>query len=357
MTPVAPHITTFLQDYLPIQRGASEHTRDTYAYSFQLLFHFASERLKVSPSDLSVEQIHAPLVTAFLEHLEADRGNTAGTRNVRLAAVKSFFRFLEYRLPASLESIRQVLAIPFKKTDSKLVPFLDGEQTRAVLDAPDPSTRSGIRDRALLHLAVTAGLRVSELTGLRMDDLTLQPTPGILVRGKGRKERVLPLLKQTTVALKAWLSVRGDVPVPELFVNARGQSLSRWGVAFILKKHLRRASQQNPSLIQKRVSPHVLRHTSAMMTLQATHDIRKVSLWLGHSSIQATEIYTRVDPTDKLDAINAVVPPQLRKGRFRPPDRLIASLKGKSLWGAKSVDGAGATAFRANGLPISTRSP
>jgi len=267
MTPVAPHITAFLQDYLPTQRGASEHTCETYAYSFQLLFHFASERLKVSPSALSIEQINAPLVTAFLEHLETDRGNTAGTRNVRLAAVKSFFHFLEYRLPASLESIRQVLAVPFKKTDSKLVPFLEGEQTRALLNAPDPSTRGGIRDRVLLHLAVTAGLRVSELTGLRMDDLTLQPTPGVLVRGKGRKERVLPLLKETAAALRAWLSVRGDVQVPEIFTNARGQPLTRWGVAYILKKHLRTASQQNPSLLHKRVSPHVLRHYLPFLTM------------------------------------------------------------------------------------------
>lgn len=358
MTPIAPHITAFLQDYLPIQRGVSEHTGDTYAYSFQLLFNFASDRLKrVSPSELSLEQIDAPLVTAFLEHLETDRGNTAGTRNVRLAAIKSFFHFLEYRIPAALEQIRRVLAVPFKKTDSKLVPYLDGEQMRAVLDAPDPGTRDGIRDRALLHLAVSAGLRVSELTGLRVEDLTLQPTPSILVRGKGRKERVLPLLKETAATLRAWLSVRGDLPVPEIFVSARGQQLSRWGVAYILKKHVRTARQRNTSLPEKRISPHVLRHTCAMVTLQATHDIRKVSLWLGHSSIQATEIYTRVDPTDKLDAINAVVPPQLRRGRFRPPDKLIALLKAKSLWGAKSLDGAASKASHAKGLPINTRSP
>ena len=211
MTPVAPHITAFLQDYLPTQRGASEHTCDTYAYSFQLLFHFASERLKVSPSALTLEQVDAPQVSAFLEHLETQRGNKASTRNVRLAAIKSFFHFLEYRLPVSLEQFRQVLAVPFKKTDSKLVPFLDSEQTQAVLDAPDPSTRDGIRDRALLHLTVTAGLRVSELTGLRMDDLTLQPTPGILVRGKGRKERVLPLLKETATVLFTATRILGSL--------------------------------------------------------------------------------------------------------------------------------------------------
>ena len=357
MTPIAPHITAFLQDYLLAQRGASVHTRDTYAYSFQLLFLFASERLKVAPHALSLEQIDSPLVTAFLEHLETKRGNKASTRNVRLAAIKSFFRFLEYRMPALLEQIYGVLAVPFKKTDSKLVPFLDSEETRAVLDAPQPSTPDGIRDRALLHLAVTAGLRVSELIGLRIDDLTLQPEPSILVRGKGRKERVLPLLKETAAALRAWLNVREGVLVPEIFVNARAQPLTRWGVAYILKKHLQTATQRSPSLLEKRVSPHVLRHTCAMVTLQATHDIRKVALWLGHSTIQTTEIYTRVDPADKLDAINAVVPPQLRKGCFRPPDKLIALLKGKSLWGVKSLDGALGHVLRANGLPINNRSP
>lgn len=357
MTPVAPHITTFLQDYLPHQRGASEHTCDTYAYSFQLLFHFASERLKVSPSALSLEQIDAPLVTAFLEHLETERNNKASTRNVRLAAIKSFFHFLEYRMPANLEQIRRVLAVPFKKTDSSLVPFLDTEETQALLDAPKPCTPDGIRDRALLHLAVTAGLRACELIGLRVDDLTLQPTPGILVRGKGRKERVLPLLKTTATALRAWLSVRGNVLVPEIFVNTRGQQLSRWGIAYILKKHLHTARQRSPSLLKKRVSPHVLRHTCAMVILKATHDIRKVSLWLGHNGTQTTEIYTRADPTDKLDAIHAIVPPQLRKGSFRPPDKLIASLKGKSLWGVKSPSAPARNTLPGNGLPINNRSP
>ena len=357
MSCIATHISAFLQDYLPRQRGASEHTCDTYAYSFQLLFEFASNRLKVSPSELGLEQIDSQLVSSFLEHLETERGNTAGTRNVRLAAIKSFFRFLEYRLPAALEQLRRVLAIPFKKTDSKLVPYLDGDEILSVLDAPDPTTRYGIRDRALLHLALTAGLRVSELTGERLDELTLQPTPSIFVRGKGRKERVLPLMKETADAIKAWLSVRGELCVPELFVNARGQTLSRWGIAYILKKHTVVAAKKKPSLLQKRVSPHVLRHSCAIATLQATHDIRKVSLWLGHSSIQATECYTRVDPTDKLSAVKTVVPPQLRKGTFRPPDKSVALLKAKSLWGAQSKDGVDGSTGQGNGLPVTNRSP
>jgi integrase/recombinase XerD len=349
MTPIAPHITAFLQDYLAIQRGASPHTCDTYAYSFRLLFGYASDKEGVPPSQLSLEQIDAPLVTGFLQHLETHRGNAVSTRNVRLAAIRSFFHFLEYRLPAALEQIRRVLSIPTKKTDSKLVGFLDAEEMQALLDAPEPRTRDGIRDRAMLHLSSTAGLRVSELTGLRVDELTLERTPSILVRGKGRKQRTLPLLKETASALRAWLSVRGDVQVPELFLNARGEPLSRWGVAYILKKHVRMASRRQTSLREKRVSPHTLRHTCAMLALQATHDIRKVSLWLGHSTIKATEIYTRVDPTDKLTAISFMAPPTLRKGHFRPPDKLIALLKGGSLWGAQSGnDAAGRHAAPAN---------
>lgn len=335
MTPIAPYITAFLTDYLVGQRGASEHTCDTYAYSFQLLFEFASAKTQDTPSQLSLEQLDVPLVCAFLEHLETVRKNTPSTRNVRLAAIKSFFRFLEYRLPQALQQIRAILAIPFKKSDSRLVPYLNRDEAQALLDAPDPSTRDGIRDRSMLHLALAAGLRVSELIGLRMNDLTLQPAPSILVRGKGRRERALPLRKSTAAALRAWLAVRGDQQVPEIFVNAKGETLSRWGFAYIVKKHATAASTKCPSLQSKRVSPHVLRHTCAMLVLQATQDIRKVALWLGHSSTQTSEIYTRADPTEKLDVINEITPPKLRKGRFRPPDKLIAVLKGLSLCGAK----------------------
>lgn len=330
MTPIAPHITAFLREHLMEQRGASEHTRDSYAYSFQLLFGFASQELKRAPSGLSLEDIDAPLIARFLEHLETARNNKPRTRNVRLAAIKSFFRFLEYREPAALDQIRRVLAIPFKRTDSRLVPYLVHEEVQAVLDAPDPQARDGVRDRALLHIAISAGLRVSEITGLRMNDLSLQP-PSVLVHGKGRKERVLPLWKETAAALRAWLAVRGEPPVPEVFVNARGRQLSRWGVAHILEKHVKAASEQCPALLSKRVSPHVLRHTCAMTVLRATKDIRKVSLWLGHSDMGTTEAYTRADPSEKLKAIEAITPPMLRSGRFRPPDKLLALLKDDSL--------------------------
>ena len=223
MTSIAPHIEAFLRDYLPKQRGASQHTCDSYADGFKLLFNFAGQRLKLRPSEVGLEQIDAPLITAFLEHLETDRHNQSVTRNVRLAAIKAFFRFLEYRVPAALEQIRRVYAIPFKRTDSRLVPYLTREQVQALLDAPDPTTREGLRDRAMIHVAFAAGLRVSELVGLRLEDVTLQPDASILVHGKGRRERVLPLWKETATVLRAWLAVRGDVLVPELFVNARAR--------------------------------------------------------------------------------------------------------------------------------------
>lgn len=338
MTPIAFHIEAFLRDYLPKQRGASQHTCDTYAYGFKLLFNFASQRLKRRPSELGLEQIDAPLITDFLEHLETDRRNQSSSRNVRLAAIKAFFRFLEHRVPAALEQIRCIYAIPFKKTDSRLVAYLPRNEVQILLDAPDPKTRAGLRDRAMLHVAFAAGLRVSELVGLRLEDVTLRPDASILVRGKGRRERVLPLWKETTTVLRAWLAVRGDMPVPELFVNAKGQQMSRWGFAYVLRKAVKIASKSRPELLDKQISPHVLRHSIAMLALTATQDIRKVSLWLGHSSTQTTEAYTRVDPAEKLEAINTLTPPKIRPGQFRPPDKLLAMLKGQCLWGAKSAN-------------------
>ena len=326
MTSIAPHIEAFLREHLARHRGASPHTCDSYAYSFQLLFEFAAVNLKVSPAALMLEQLDAPLVSTFLEHLETTRRNSAHTRNVRLAAIRAFFRFLQHREPAALDQVRRVLAIPVKKTDTRLVPHLSRDEVQALLDAPDPATRDGIRDRAMLHLAVCAGLRVSELTGLRTDEVA-QQSRSIRVRGKGRRERALPLWKTAAAALRAWLAVRGPVAAPEVFVNARGEPFSRWGVAYVLRRHADMASRRCASLRSKRLSPHTLRHTCAMVVLQATHDIRKVSLWLGHSNLATTEIYVRADPSEKLEAIEAVVPPHLRKGKFRPPDKLIALLR------------------------------
>jgi len=330
MTPVAPHITAFLRERLPRERQASEHTTAAYAYCFQLLFEFASARLGVRPSDLQVEHIDAPLVLAFLEHVQQDRGNSARTRNARLAAIKSFMRFLEHRVPAALEQIRRVLAVPVQRSVKPLVRHLSPAETQALLDAPDPTTRLGLRDRAMFYLGVTGGLRVSELVGLPLENVRFEGRyTEIRLLGKGRRERSLLLWKQVGDAIRAWLAVRGDAAAPELFVSATGKAMTRAGFEYILGKHVKTATTKCPSIGQKRVSPHVLRHTCALNTLRATGDLRKVALWLGHASQQTTEVYLQVDPTERIEAIEGVVPPSLRPGRFRPPDRLIEMLMKK----------------------------
>lgn len=326
MTPLAPHITAFLRERLPVERGASVHTCDTYAYAYKLLFEFAARRLKRTPSQLMVEHLDASLVLAFLEHIESQRGNAARTRNVRLAAIRSFMKFVEHRVPSALDQVRRVLAIPMKRTNTRLVDHLTRPEMQAVLDVPDPHTRDGVRDRAMLHVAFAAGLRVSELVALRLDDLMFEPRLSIRVLGKGRRERVLPLWKETATAVRAWLTVRGSSPASQVFLNAHDLPLTRSGFEYILERHVNIAKARCPSLRDKRVSPHVLRHTCAMLALQATGDLRKVALWLGHASVQTTEMYVRADPSTRLDALNATTPPILRKGRFSPPDVLIATL-------------------------------
>ncbi|MCI0416047.1 site-specific integrase [bacterium] len=327
MTLIASHITDFLQQRLPLERCASHNTCESYAYAFMLLFEYASECLKISPSELHFEQIDVPLVVNFLRHLETTRKNGANSRNIRLAAIKSFMRYMEYRVPAALEQIRRILAIPAKKTESRLVRHLTVEEMQSILDAPDPTIREGIRDRAMLHLCFAGGLRVSELVGLRVQDVKLQAQASVLLHGKGRKERCLPLWRETESTLRSWLAVRGEICIPELFLNARGEPITRSGFEYILDKHVQAAAKYCPSLLTKRVSPHVLRHTCAITILQATKDLRKVSLWLGHASMQTTEIYTRADPSVKLEALESMIAPKLRSGRFRATDKLIASLK------------------------------
>jgi site-specific recombinase XerD len=267
MNPLGPHLTVFLREYLPSQREMSTQTSDTYAYAFQLLVCFAAKRLKTTPSKLSIEQLDATLVLAFLESLEKERGNCAKTRNSRLATVKTFFRFLEYRLPSCLDQARRIRAIPVKKTDEVIVGFLNREEIQALLDAPDPKSRYGLRDRAMLYLAYACGLRVSELVCLRMDDFTLHPQPMIHVMGKGRRERVLPLWKETTRALQDWLRVRSETKSVALFLNAGHEAMTRSGFEYILDKHVRTASIRQPSLTQKRVSPHIMRHYSECRTM------------------------------------------------------------------------------------------
>ena len=330
MTPISPHITAFLRERLPVERRASDNTCESYAYAFKLLFEYAGACLKVPPSKLCLEQLDAPLIVGFLNHLETGRRNGPSSRNIRLAAVKSFMRYVEYRVPTAVEQIRRILAIPVKKFETRLVRHLTAPEMQALLDAPEPRRRDGVRDRAMMYLCFAAGLRVSELIGLRIDDLTLHPHPSILIHGKGRKERCLPLWRETAAALRAWLALRGPALAPELFLNARGQPMTRSGFEYILRKQARIASKHCSSLSSKRISPHVLRHTCALTVLQATGDIRKVSLWLGHVNMQTTEMYTRADPSVKLEALESIVAPKLRSGRFKATDELIASLQAGS---------------------------
>lgn len=334
MTPLAPLVTNFFRQHLVGEKGVSKNTVTNYSYTFKFLCRYVSRRVGRSPSALSLEDLDAPMVRDFLEHLERDCGNTVRTRNLRLTAIRSFMTYVEYEIPSALDQVRRILAISGKRTEERLVNYLTKEEMKAVLDAPDPTIRSGIRDQAMLYLGFAAGLRVSELVGLRLDDIEVDgPYPSIMVKGKGRKERRLPLWEEAMRALRAWMAVRGQAPVPEVFLNARGESLTCSGFTYILKKHVQAASRDNPSLSEKRVSPHVLRHSCAMNTLQATRDIRKVALWLGHSSVKSTEIYVRADPTEKLEAIEATLPPELRRGVFQVEDRLIAWLTGRKICG------------------------
>ena len=326
MTAIAPLITGFLREHLPTEKGCSAHTCETYAHAFRLLFIFASKRLGIQPSQLCIEQLDARLILDFLADIEDRRGNCASTRNGRLAAVKSFIRYVEFREPAILEQAMQIQNIPVKRYDQRLIRHLTVAEVRAILSAPDVATRLGIRDRAMLHLCFAGGLRVSELVELLLTDLALKGTPTIRILGKGRKERCLPLWKETATDLRAWLAVRGPVMTPELFVNANGAAMTRAGFEYILHKHTRVAAMTCSSLSGRSVSPHQLRHSCALVMLQATHDIRRVALWLGHADIRTTEIYLRIDPSEKLEAVEAVLPMGLRKGRFKAPDALIASL-------------------------------
>ncbi len=326
MTPIAPLISSFLREHLPVEKGCSPNTCETYAFGFKLLFTYASRRLEIAPSKLCLEHLDSALVLDFLAHLEEERSNSPSTRNTRLAAIKAFMRYVEFHVPSALAHARQIHALPTKRHDQGLARHLTMDEIRAILNAPDPSVRLGIRDRAMLHVCFAAGLRVSELVGLPLANLSLQRAPSIHVLGKGRRHRSLPLWKETTTDLRAWLAVRGGAQVPEVFVNAEGATMTRAGFEYILNKHTCVAAERCPTLKGRSVSPHQLRHSCAVMMLQATHDIRKVALWLGHADVRTTEVYLRLDPTEKLEAIEAALPPGLRRGRFKAPDALIASL-------------------------------
>ena len=326
MTALAPHLCDFLRVHLPRERGASQNTIASYAHCYRLLLTFASEQCKTRPSRISIEDLDAGLICAFLDHLESERSNTARSRNARLAAIHSLFRFIEYRVPACLEQARRIHSIPMKRSAQPLVGYLTRPEIQALLAVPDTRTGAGLRDQAMLHLAFAAGLRVSELVGLRLEQFDDAAMPSLHVIGKGRRERILPLWQETARTLRQWIAVRPESSDPQLFLNAGGRAMSRSGFEYILRKHAVVAATEVPSITGKRVTPHVLRHSCAMHTLQATGDVRKVSLWLGHASVQTTEMYLRADPTEKLEALTAMGPPTLKRGRFTVPDKLMAML-------------------------------
>jgi len=326
MSALAPHVAAYLNERLPNELGASRHTCETYTHALRLWFEYAAMQHGVQPSRLTLEQLDAGMVANFCEHLENERGNSARTRNARLTTIKSFMRFVEYREPKILDQSRKIHAIPSKRTDIKLIGHLSKNQVEALLNAPALDTRCGLRDRAMMHLCLAAGLRVSELVQLPMSALTLHAEPAIHVYGKGRRERAIPLWKEAARDLRAWRNVRGDSPAVECFLNARGGPMTRSGFEYVLRKHVTKSAATCSSMASKRISPHVLRHTCAMNVLEATGDIRKVSLWLGHADISTTQIYLRADPNEKLSIVELLIPPKLRKGRFRATDSLIASL-------------------------------
>ena len=330
MTDLAPHLTSFLQEHLPNERRFSRHTIQGYTDCFRLLVPYAAEQTKIRPCALKIEHFTVALLLAFLESLERDRENRVSTRNIRLAAIKSFFRYLEYRVPSCLDQALQVRAIRQKRADKPLIDWLNRTEMQAILDAPDTGTVAGLRDRAMLHLCYAAGLRVSELTGLTLDSLSGPQLETVRTLGKGRRDRDLPLWKETKTVLNEWLDVRPPVKNRYLFLNARGRAMSTDGFAYILKQHVATAARKVPSIEGKRVTPHVLRHSTAMTILHATGDIRKVSLWLGHVDIKTTEAYLRASPAEKLRILETNVPPSIRPGTFPgATDSLMRVLGGR----------------------------
>jgi site-specific recombinase XerD len=326
---IAPLVQAFFSDRLIAQRGASPNTISAYSDTFRLLLEFAERRLKKAPCDLQLDDLDATLIGKFLDGLESERKNSIRTRNMRLAAIRSFFSYVATREPTRLHLIQRVLAIPQKRFERKIVRFLDQEEAKAILEAPDRSSWIGQRDHALLLLTVQTGLRVSELIGLRIEDLQLGNSASVRCRGKGRKERCTPLTRDTVQVLKAWLKRRSGAPGDVLFPSIRGQTLSRDAVERVVRTHAESASVKQTSLKTKAVSPHVLRHTAAVRLLQAGVDRSVIALWLGHEQVETTQIYLDADLATKERAIARAAPlPKQGFKRYRPDDRLLAFLQG-----------------------------
>jgi len=322
----APLLERFFTQRLMEQRQASPHTVSSYRDTFRQLLKFAQNRLHKAPSQLMFKEVDAPLIVAFLEQLEKQRGLAIRSRNLRLTAIRSFFRFAAFEVPEASAQIQRVLAIPGKRFTRPLVSFLTRPEVDALLAAPDRKTWFGRRDHAFLLVAVQTGLRLSEMTGLKRDDLSLATGAHVRVIGKGRKERCTPLAKPTAVVLKSWLREpqRGDANV--LFPNARGGRLSADGVQYLLAKHRVAAEAVCPSLKGKHVTVHCLRHTMAMDLLQAGVDRSVIALWLGHESVETTQIYLEATLAMKEKALAKVTSPEGRSTRFKPSDPLLGFL-------------------------------
>jgi site-specific recombinase XerD len=327
MSALAPTIEAFFTSRLINEKGVSPHTIAAYRDAFRLLLAFAQQRTGTQPSKLELEDLDAPLIAAFLDHLEHDRGNSPRTRNARLAAVHSMFRFAALRHPEHAALISRVLAVPTKRFDRAIVTYLTKEEADALIDTPDRSRWIGRRDHALLTVAIQTGARVSELTALRCQDVHLGTGPHVQISGKGRKHRATPLTKQTVAVLREWLKERTGQPDQPLFPTSRGRPLSRDAVALLVTKHAKAASRNCPTLHSKSVSPHTLRHTAAMSLLHAGVDSTVIALWLGHESIEATQIYLHADMQIKERALARTTPANTTPGRYRPPDTLLAFLE------------------------------
>lgn len=328
-----PAFPTLLLDFfchrLINQQNASPRTVASYRDSFRLLLQFAQRRTRKMPTDLTLGDIDAPLVLAFLTHLEEERANAITSRNVRLAAIRSFMKYVALREPAALPTVQRVLAIPFKRFDRAVVEHLSRDETEALLDAPDRATWSGRRDRVMLETFYNTGARVSEIVALDVGDLSVGTgATSLRIRGKGRKERTVPLWKRTSAHLRDWLrSLSSTRPTDPIFPGRTGHRLTRSGVEARLRDAVDTASKRCPSLRRRRVSPHVLRHTTAMHLLQSGVDITVIALWLGHESPTTTHRYMEADLAMKKRALAKLSDPSAGGSRFRPSDRLVAFLE------------------------------
>ena len=329
MSTLAPLLEAFFTERLIAQRRVSGHTVAAYRDTMCLLLRFTQQRIGKAPQHLDLTDLDAPLIAAFLDYLEAERGVCVRTRNARLTAIRSLFNFAAYRCPEHSASIQRVLAIPQKKNTKALVTYLTDQEMAALLAAPDRATRLGRRDHALLLLALETGLRVSELTELTCGSLDLGSGGHVRCMGKGRKERITPLRRQTRTMLRAWLSERGGAAADPLFSGPRGNRLSRDAVRRLVERHVATAAAQCKSLASKRISPHTLRHSCAMNLLRHGVDPATIALWLGHEDIRTTySVYLHSDLGLKERALARTAPPGTPAGRYRPSDTLLAFLEG-----------------------------